>query len=366
VGPPTVSGALIVRAVRSIRAGNLHRWVLAVCACYSLTGNASFADTEAPPETAVVPSVVVDQATEALLHTVEQQISSEHIVSPPNDNALETWRQVLQRNLTTHGSPGVLRALADFETRARNLAASDKAAGNSVAAATLTVFADEATRLAGNLPQSDSPGAPDPDVVTRAAPSESAAAAAPPPDIARPDRSVAPDRTVASAPAAAPPASPTDQAASEPPPADQHSREADVTPAQINPTQPGPPSVAGSAATAAPPPAAPGPPAPPVAHARTERESAMADFYARRGDETLALKDISAARKFYEYAANAGSARAATALARTFDAAFIAQLGVVGLKPDAELAATWYRKAGALGDSHSEAQFLTQRAATAK
>ena len=92
----------------------------------------------------------------------------------------------------------------------------------------------------------------------------------------------------------------------------------------------------------------------------------MAAFYAARGDEMLSLKDISAARKFYEYAANAGSARAATALARTYDPAFVAQLGVVGLKPDPALAATWYRKAAELGGPRSGLQLLTQSAATAK
>jgi hypothetical protein len=42
----------------------------------------------------------------------------------------------------------------------------------------------------------------------------------------------------------------------------------------------------------------------------------VAEFYAWRGDLMLAKKDMSAARKYYELAANAGSARAATQLAR--------------------------------------------------
>jgi TPR repeat protein len=69
----------------------------------------------------------------------------------------------------------------------------------------------------------------------------------------------------------------------------------------------------------------------------------------------LAVKDVSAARRFYEYAANAGSARAATALARTFEPGFLAQLGVIGLRPDPALAAFWYRRAAALGDRDAEA-----------
>ena len=55
-----------------------------------------------------------------------------------------------------------------------------------------------------------------------------------------------------------------------------------------------------------------------------------ADVYAKRGDDMLAIRDISAARKYYEYAANAGSARAAAALARTLDPAFMHELGVEG------------------------------------
>ena len=80
----------------------------------------------------------------------------------------------------------------------------------------------------------------------------------------------------------------------------------------------------------------------------------------------LAIKDISAARKLYEYAVNAGSARAATALARTLDPAFITQLGAVGLKPDPTLAAAWYRKAASLGDRDAEARLHTLSTDAAK
>jgi TPR repeat protein len=49
----------------------------------------------------------------------------------------------------------------------------------------------------------------------------------------------------------------------------------------------------------------------------------VAEFYATRGDEMLDIKDLSAARKFYEYAAEAGSARAVVELAIVGDAAFV-------------------------------------------
>jgi TPR repeat protein len=87
----------------------------------------------------------------------------------------------------------------------------------------------------------------------------------------------------------------------------------------------------------------------------TEQELSVAAQYAGHGDQMLAIKDISAARRFYEYAANAGSARAAAALARTFDPTFFPQFGVIGLRPEPALAAIWYRKAAALGDRNAEA-----------
>jgi TPR repeat protein len=77
----------------------------------------------------------------------------------------------------------------------------------------------------------------------------------------------------------------------------------------------------------------------------------------------LAQRDISAARKFYEYAANAGSARAATALARTYDPSYATQMGELGLQPDPALAAVWYRKAAALGGPPAQ---LTQGGDTGK
>jgi TPR repeat protein len=89
-------------------------------------------------------------------------------------------------------------------------------------------------------------------------------------------------------------------------------------------------------------------------------------MYARRGDEMLAIKDISAARKFYEYAANSRGARAATALAETYDPAFLIKLGAVGVRPDPALAATWYRRAAALGDPDAEARLYTLSTQTSK
>jgi hypothetical protein len=95
-------------------------------------------------------------------------------------------------------------------------------------------------------------------------------------------------------------------------------------------------------------------PAPVQQQARAER--ATAEFYAARGDDMLEIRDLSAARRFYETAANAGSGRAAMVLARTYDPAFLSQLHVIGLRPDPVLAATWYRRAAELNVPEAAAQ----------
>jgi TPR repeat protein len=85
-------------------------------------------------------------------------------------------------------------------------------------------------------------------------------------------------------------------------------------------------------------------------------ERAMAELYAARGDHMLEIRDLSAARRFYETAANAGSGRAAMALGRTYDPAFLSQMRVIGPIPDPVVAATWYRRAAELGVPEAAAQ----------
>ena len=96
---------------------------------------------------------------------------------------------------------------------------------------------------------------------------------------------------------------------------------------------------------------------------RTAQELAAAAAFTSRGDAKLALQDIVAARGFYEYAANAGSARAAMALAETYDPTFLSAMGAMGTKPNPAMAANWYRKAAALGDRGAEARLRTLEAA---
>ena len=73
-----------------------------------------------------------------------------------------------------------------------------------------------------------------------------------------------------------------------------------------------------------------------------------------RGEAMLALHDLSAARRYYELAANAGSADAALALGRTYDPSSLVRAGAVSAQADATLAAEWYSKAAALGLSEGD------------
>jgi hypothetical protein len=75
-------------------------------------------------------------------------------------------------------------------------------------------------------------------------------------------------------------------------------------------------------------------------------------FLARRGRELLAAGDIAAARRFFERAAEAGSALGATGAGRTYDPLYLRQ-AARGLRGDPVKAADWYRKAVTLGDGEA-------------
>ena len=83
-----------------------------------------------------------------------------------------------------------------------------------------------------------------------------------------------------------------------------------------------------------------------------DRERAMR--LVKKGDEQLAEGNIAAARLFYERAADAGLAQGAMALAGTFDATELAQLGVRGIQPDPKQARRWYERAQQLGAGEAE------------
>ena len=67
------------------------------------------------------------------------------------------------------------------------------------------------------------------------------------------------------------------------------------------------------------------------------------------GQKMIDVGYFAGARAYYERAAEAGSGEAALAVGATYDPAFIAALGVQGIKPDRQAAKTWYDRATALG-----------------
>jgi hypothetical protein len=94
-------------------------------------------------------------------------------------------------------------------------------------------------------------------------------------------------------------------------------------------------------------------PIPPQATSRDEGVGQAAIVALRRGDESLRIGDIVSARRFYEVAASAGSAEAATAIALTYDPAYLKAAGVRGVKANVETARVWYEKAARQGDARA-------------
>jgi TPR repeat protein len=93
----------------------------------------------------------------------------------------------------------------------------------------------------------------------------------------------------------------------------------------------------------------------PAAPASPQYASSDLTLLLSRGDAMLALGDISAARRLYERAAALGSARAATAVGKTYDPVFLASIRATGIAADRGAAAEWYRKGAALGDREGAA-----------
>jgi len=89
--------------------------------------------------------------------------------------------------------------------------------------------------------------------------------------------------------------------------------------------------------------------APPVVPRSVPQERERATRLLVKGNEQWEEGNVSAARLFYERAADAGLAEGAMALAATFDAAELARLNVRGIKPDSKLARQWYERARQLG-----------------
>ncbi len=214
------------------------------------------------------------------------------------------------------------------------------------------------------------------------APAETPAAASPPQTehAETPAPAPAPEAAQPAAPAATaqagaqsePTPAPTPAAA---PPQPQQAPAAPATTITVTPTAPPTPAAPPQEATAeapqrqalASPPriAQPqAPPAPPTgvapaaanvgaASGAKRMPEAMMNALLSRGDALFAVGDVSAARLFYERAAEGGSARAAAAAGKTYDPAFLATIKARGMEPDPKAAADWYRTAAGRGDAEA-------------
>ena len=336
--------------------------LMALCVSFLVIGNASWATDDVSSQPKGITTVSADQAIATLLLRAEEEIVAGRTLSPPKDNALDTWVRVLAT--ASPASPGAVRAIWDFAANLRNRADVEKTAGRLAVSAHLIVFAGMA---ADWLTHADAaPASPtDPqEAASQRVPQSRASPGPVVPSVI--DPVVVPstiDPVTGDAPTVGASAGPGPSSALQYPP----KADADPTHAELpvgQPVTPSAPLIIRAADMNATQPATPAGKTEPVLAAQPVRpataaspspEQSMAEFYTKRGDEMLAIKDISAARKFYEYAANAGSASAAMAIARTYDPAFLGQLQVVGLRPDPELTATWYRKAAALGDPNAAA-----------
>jgi TPR repeat protein len=88
-------------------------------------------------------------------------------------------------------------------------------------------------------------------------------------------------------------------------------------------------------------------------------DPALMEAMERRGEALLRVGDISGARRFFQRAAEGGSAAAALGMAETFDPRVLARSGAMGPQPDRAEALLWYRRAAALGSAEAESRIAT-------
>lgn len=82
------------------------------------------------------------------------------------------------------------------------------------------------------------------------------------------------------------------------------------------------------------------------------------DLMRKRGEEFITTGDLSSARLVLERAAKARDARAAFALASTYDPAVLSELQVYGASGDVELAIMWYERAKEYGSKDARQRLL--------
>lgn len=77
------------------------------------------------------------------------------------------------------------------------------------------------------------------------------------------------------------------------------------------------------------------------------------DMLVRRGEDFLSSGDITSARLMFKRAAEARDARAAFALATTYDPLVLRRAAVIGVNPDVGMARSWYEKAKEYGSTEA-------------
>jgi hypothetical protein len=95
------------------------------------------------------------------------------------------------------------------------------------------------------------------------------------------------------------------------------------------------------------------PPAPSPRQATRQIDADELAMLLKRGEEFIATGDLAAARLVLQRAAESGDARAALALAGTYDPNVLDQLGAKGFAPDIALAQAWYEKAKDFGSAEA-------------
>jgi type II secretory pathway predicted ATPase ExeA/TPR repeat protein len=278
------------------------------------------------------PDAAVEDGAASLALRAERQLAAGHLSEPAGDNALRTYREILA--IAPNG-PAAARLLAALRDRLEGTARDALAAGSWKEAQRfyeLALHPDVEPRSADvAVPNSAAPPiAPPPPEITITSPTatspgepgaraERSAASAPS------GRGAAPDGRAARAEAG----SSLPQAAGAPPAASEGRTE----------------------------------PLPPAA-SRLSADTISALL--KRGNELLAIGDISAARLMFERAASGGSARAMTGLGKTQDPAFLNEAGARGIRADPAIAAEWYGKAAALGDAEGASLMKRLEALTRK
>jgi TPR repeat protein len=92
----------------------------------------------------------------------------------------------------------------------------------------------------------------------------------------------------------------------------------------------------------------------------TEKGIVLADdqiaLLIKRGKDFIKSGDFVSARLLLQRATDAQSAEAALALGSTYDPSVIERLGVMAVRPDIELARKWYQRAAELGSASASPQ----------